>query len=77
MALYTYKLGLKQKNLVFGDEEDRHGYKICENKAVGQQKNNVMLDGINLGEIMKQTVMEELRLIKAEAGESLHRMEGS
>ena len=37
----------------------------------------MMLEGIDLGEIMKQTVMEELRLIKLENGENMHRMEGS
>ena len=37
---------------------------------------NMMLDGINLGDIMRQTVMEEMRRIQMENGQSMQRMEG-
>ena len=37
----------------------------------------MMLDGINLGDIMRQTVMEEMRRIQMENGQSMQRMEGS
>ena len=79
MAVHSYKLGISQKHLVFRDnkEVDKLGFRICNNKSPGKEKNNMMLEGIDLGEIMKQTVMEELRLIKVENGENMHRMEGS
>ena len=78
MAVHSYKLGISQKHLVFRDnkEVDKLGFRIC-NKSPGKENNNMMLEGIDLGEIMKQTVMEELRLIKLENGENMHRMEGS
>ena len=79
MALYNYKLGLKEKHLVFRDREVGRllGFKRDKNKTPGKEKNNLMFEGVDLGEVMKQTVMEELRLIKLENGENMHRIEGS
>ena len=37
---------------------------------------NMMLGGINLGDIMKQTVMEEMRLIQMENNQNMQRMSG-
>ena len=56
---------------------DRRGFRKNRNESREQQKIKVMLDGIDLGEIMRQTVMEELILIRVEKGDNLARMEGS
>ena len=76
MAVYSYKLGISQKHLVFRDnkEVDRLGFRMCNNKNHGKAKNNMMLEGVDLGEIMKQMMLEDLRLIKLENGETIHRM---
>ena len=66
MALNTYKLDMFREAIV-----DRRGFRKNGNKAREQQKIKVMFDGIDLGEIMRQTVMEELRLIRVENGENL------
>ena len=42
-----------------------------------QKESNVMLEGIDLGDIMRQTVMAEMRRIQMENGQSMQRMEGS
>ena len=42
-----------------------------------QKESNVMLEGIDLGDIMRQTVMAEMRRIQMENGQSMRRMEGS
>merc|ERR1711892_791352 len=42
----------------------------------GRNNPNVMLGGINLGDIMRQTVMEEMRLIRNENGLNLQRLGG-
>merc|ERR1711936_191393 len=42
----------------------------------GNSNQNVMLGGVNLGDIMRQTVMEEMRLIKVENDLNLQRMGG-
>ena len=69
---------MNQNHLMFREAMvGRRGLRTNENKAREQQKNKLMLDGIDLGEIMRQTVMEELRLIRVEKGENLFRMEGS
>ena len=41
-----------------------------------QKESNMMLDGIDLGDIMRQTVMAEMRRIQMENGQSMQRMEG-
>ena len=44
--------------------------------SCGQQKPNVMFGGINLGDIMRKTVMEEIRMIRMENGQTIQRMGG-
>ena len=44
--------------------------------SCGQQKPNVMFGGINLGDIMRQTVVEEMRMIRMENGQNMQRMGG-
>merc|ERR1711892_1510875 len=42
----------------------------------GRNNPNVMFGGIDLGDIMRQTIMEEMRLIKNENGKKMQRIGG-
>ena len=83
MALFHFKQGMHQhqaqermlvekqgsSNISFSKDTNNNNYR--------NKERNMMFEGINLGDIMKQTVMEEMRLISLEDQFNLQRMSGS
>ena len=86
MALFHFKQGMHQAQeqmqleregsckLTF--RQDIFAKDMAYNNR-GIKERNMLLGGINLGDIMKQTVMEEMRLISLEDQFNLQRMSGS
>ena len=86
MALFHFKQGMHQSlEQMQGEKEGSCKISFCQdifakdtnNNNCRNKEQNMLLGGINLGEIMKQTVMEELRLISLEEQLSFQRMSGS
>ena len=86
MALFHFKQVMHQtQEQVQGEKEgscklsfrqDIFAKDMNNNNCRNREK-NMMLGGINLGDIMKQTVMEEMRLIRLEEQLQAQRMSGS
>ena len=85
MALYHFKKevmeeqNIKQKefNSNLHVRSDIFAPNHQGNQNCGQNKPNVMFGGINLGDIMRQTVMEEMKMIRRENEIHAQRMGGS
>ena len=86
MALFHFKQGMHQAQEQM--QVEREGSckltfrqdifaKDKANNNHGNKERNMLLGGINLGDIMKQTVMEEMRLIRLEEQLQAQRMSGS
>ena len=86
MALFHFKQGMLQgqeqkqmemeRECMLNIRQDIFVKDTNNNKCKNGQK-NVMLGGINLGDIMRQTVMEEMRRIRLEDQLHSQRMSGS
>ena len=90
MALFHFKQEvMEEQNMKQNKEFNSNVFFHGENKSsdiftsktnkehnCGHNNPNVMLGGINLGDIMRQTVMEEMRLIRNENGLNLQRLGG-
>ena len=85
MALYHFKqeamedqnLYQKEVNSTLHIRQDIFAAKPNGNQNCGQNQPNVMFGGINLGDIMRQTVMEEMKMISRENEIHAQRMGGS
>merc|ERR1711902_291398 len=86
MALFHFKQGMlhrqemkqveMERECMLNIRQDIFVKDMNNNKCKNGQK-NVMLGGINLGDIMRQTVMEEMRMIRLEDQLHSQRMSGS
>ena len=85
MALFHFKQAMHQTqeqmlveegNCKLSFRQDIFAQDTNENNCRNKER-NVMLGGINLGDIMKQTVMEEMKLIRMEEQLHAQRMSGS
>ena len=85
MALFHFKQEVmeeqKQKQLDVNSSlhvrQDIFAAKPNGTQNCGQKQPNVMFGGINLGDIMRQTVMEEMKMIRRENEIHAQRMGGS
>merc|ERR1711892_579168 len=90
MALFHFKQEvMEEQNMRQNKEFNSNGHINGENNSsdiftsktnkehnCGRNNPNVMFGGIDLGDIMRQTVMEEMRLIRNENGLNLQRLGG-
>ena len=80
MALFYYKqenMEVQNRNQFEFESNINFSQKnITPTISKRQKESNMMLDGIDLGDIMRQTVMAEMRRIQMENGQSMQRMEG-
>ena len=83
MALFHFKQDIMgeqnmKQNKQFNSNTSSDVFTAKHNKEhhCGRNNPNVMLGGIDLGDIMRQTVMEEMRLIKNENDQYLKRLGG-
>ena len=82
MALFHFKQEvMEEQNMKQNFNEGNNSSNIFAAKHSGEQNcgrsnPNVMFGGIDLGDIMRQTIMEEMRLIKNEDAQKLQRIGG-
>ena len=86
MALFHFKQAMhqtqeqmqveKEGNCKLSFRQDIFAKDTIKNNCRNKQR-DTMLGGINLGDIMKQTVMEEMKLIRMEDQLHAQRMSGS
>ena len=85
MALFHFKQEVmeeqKQKKMEVNSSlhfrQDIFASKSNGNQHCGKNQPNVMFGAINLGDIMRQTVMEEMKMIRRENKIHAQRMGGS
>ena len=85
MALYHFKQeAMEDQNMYQKDinstlhiRQDIFAAKPAGNQNCAQYQPNMMFGGINLGDIMRQTVMEEMKMIRRENEIHAQRMGGS
>ena len=81
MALFHFKKGINENMSAQKMQENHFGCKPEKDQPNLHGCNNnqplVLLPGINLGDIMKQTIADEMKLIAIENEMNRHRMGGS